>query len=309
MTSPSPALQEGYLRAELLAIWKPLLNASTLGVDDDFFEKGGDSLLATEMVQEAERRLGVAIPDSLLFEASTARRLAEALSRSSETERKLVFSVTESEGATPLLFFHGDWTNGGFYLKDFARVLGHGLPLAGVAPHGIGGEPVPASLREMAAGRLPHILQFQPHGPFRLAGHCVGGMVALETARLLLAAGHDVELVAMINPIWTAAGQPWPLVDGYVEEYPAGPFPEMTATPESWQCYAEALASYAPDPLPAPLLVLASKYDGKPWRAVSPDFTLFEQPGTHFDFVTHRADVFAAHVREHLKRVTDQIRL
>jgi oxalate---CoA ligase len=308
MISTLPALQEGYLRAELLAIWRPLLNSTTLGVDDDFFESGGDSLLATEMVLEAERRLGVSIPDSLLFEASTARRLAEVLSRPSDVEQKLVYPVTQTQGGMPLLFFHGDWTNGGFYLRDFTRALGPELPVVAVAPHGVRGEQIPTSLQEMAAGRLPQILEFQPRGPFRLAGHCVGGMVALETARLLVGAGHDVQFVAMISPIWTGDGQPWPLLDGYVETYPAGPFPEMTATKESWERYGEALAHYLPESLPVPLLVFASKYPGQPWHAVSPDFTLFEKPGTHFDFVMHRAEFFGAHLRAHLARSTGQMR-
>jgi thioesterase domain-containing protein/acyl carrier protein len=304
-----PPLEEGYLRAELLAIWKPLLNSNALGVDDDFFEKGGDSLLATEMVVEAERRLGISIPDSLLFEASTVRRLAEIFSRSPEVEHRLVFPVSETAGETPLLFFHGDWTNGGFYLKEFARSLGPQLPLAAVAPHGIRGERVPLSLQEMAADRLPQILEFQPRGPFCLGGHCVGGMVALETSRLLVEGGHEVAAVAMIDPLWTSAGQPWPIIERATEgpdiqTNPVPVLPEITATPESWQRYGEALAAYVPEPVSAPVLVFCSTFDGKPWQGVSSDFTLFELPGGHYDLVTFRAEDFAARLREHLKRFT-----
>ena len=51
----------------------------------------------------------------------------------------------------------------------------------------------------MAADRLPLILEAQPEGPYRLCGYCVGGMVAFEAARLLLAAGKEVEMVFMID--------------------------------------------------------------------------------------------------------------
>jgi thioesterase domain-containing protein len=52
----------------------------------------------------------------------------------------------------------------------------------------------------MAADRLPSILSAQPEGPYRLGGYCAGGLVAFEVARLLVASGRKVELVAMIDP-------------------------------------------------------------------------------------------------------------
>lgn len=307
-TMPAP-LQEGYVRAELLNMWKRLMNSSTLSVDDDFFEKGGDSLLATEVALEVERRFGVAIPESLLFEASTVRRLAEVVSGSYGVAPRLVFPVSEMTTEAPLLFFHGDWTNGGFYLKDFARSLSPQVPVVGVAPHGIRGERVPDSLQDMAADRLAHILEFQPRGPFLLGGHCVGGLVALETARLLVARGHEVEAIVLIDTVWTGAGQPWPMLQRPAGEAEMpdnlGPaLPEMTATPESWQRYGEALAGYVPEPVAVPILVIASTFDGRPWHRVSPAFTLSEHPGGHYDLVTFRAEIVADLLQKHLKRFT-----
>ena len=52
----------------------------------------------------------------------------------------------------------------------------------------------------MAAERLPLIMEAQPEGPYRLCGYCLGGIVAFEVARLLLAAGKEVEMVFMIDP-------------------------------------------------------------------------------------------------------------
>jgi surfactin synthase thioesterase subunit/acyl carrier protein len=311
MTSKASVMPEDRLRAELLEIWKALLESNDLTIDDDFFEKGGDSLLATEMVLQTERRVGISIPDSLLFEASTIRRLADIFSRSPEVQRKAVYQVSGTMGQCPLFFFHGDWTNGGFYLKDFARSLGPEQPLVAVAPHGMKGESIPRSLEDMAAQRMSQILDFQPQGPFRLGGHCVGGMVALETARLLVASGHDVQVVAMIDPIWTGAGQPWPTFEklrhlvGVNETSTQDVFDVshlLPSTPESRQQYKQALESYAPMPLPVPILVLSSTFDGRPWHQISPDFTLFELPGGHFDLVTVRSSVFAAHLRNQLKR-------
>jgi thioesterase domain-containing protein len=40
----------------------------------------------------------------------------------------------------------------------------------------------------------------QPEGPYRLCGYCASGLVAFEVARMLIAAGKEVEMVGMIDP-------------------------------------------------------------------------------------------------------------
>ena len=73
-------------------------------------------------------------------------------------------------------------------------------PLLIVAPHGDGNEPIPPTIEAMAADRLPLILDAQPEGPYRLCGSCLAGIVAFEVARLLVAAGKNVEMVVMLDP-------------------------------------------------------------------------------------------------------------
>ena len=51
----------------------------------------------------------------------------------------------------------------------------------------------------MAADRLPLVMSAQPKGPYRLGGKCLGGIVAYELARLLVASGEKVEMVVMID--------------------------------------------------------------------------------------------------------------
>jgi acyl-CoA synthetase (AMP-forming)/AMP-acid ligase II len=69
------------LHAELLQLWKKFLKTENVSIDDDFFEKGGDSILALELHLELQRIVGGDLPESLLFEASTVRGLAERLVR------------------------------------------------------------------------------------------------------------------------------------------------------------------------------------------------------------------------------------
>ncbi|MDC6673883.1 thioesterase domain-containing protein, partial [Leclercia adecarboxylata] len=72
----------------------------------------------------------------------------------------------------------------------------------------MGDEAIPASVQQMARERLPLILERQPKGPYRICGYCNGALVAFEAARLLIEAGHSVEIVALIDPP-TANARPW----------------------------------------------------------------------------------------------------
>ena len=282
MTVEHQIVQEPHLHSELLQIWSKLLSSPTLSIDDDFFESGGDLLLATEMLLEIERRFGKSVPHSLLFEASTINRLATLLSNSSELQPKAVVQSTDFGKQTSLLFFHGDWRDGGFFVKKLSRALGTEQPITLISPHGLDWERIPSKIKEMAADRLPRILAVQPRGPYRLAGHCVGGMVALETARLLVEGGHQVEVVAMIDSPWPAA------------------VPDKNYDNRERQ-YFKALRSYSPAPLSVPLVVFSSEWDGVPWRTISSDFTLFQLRGGHHDWVMDRSDLFAALLKARLE--------
>jgi oxalate---CoA ligase len=294
------------LRSEILRICSRLLESTDLTVDDDFFDKGGDSLLATELMLELRQLTGKALPDSLLFESSTVRSLAQRLSEKESPQPKMAVRVgAVSDDAMPVLFFHGDWTRGGFYVEHLARKLGSGISLIAVAPHGPGGEPIPPTIEAMAADRLAAVLEAQPAGPYRLAGHCLGGIVAFETARLLKNLNHQVETVIMIDsPV---------LVDGEVQVAPKGEWRDLDPTSEDipvrpltpefdWglEPYSERLAVYSPTPLSVRLLVIAGELDGRGWARQSDDATLQETHTGHFDLVTIRIDELAGRMRSWL---------
>ena len=310
MTAEIPVEGLVRLHSEILGVFSRLLETSDLAIDDDFFDKGGDSLLATELMLELRKLTGKALPDSLLFESSTVRALAQRLSEKETPKARAAVRVgAASDGAKPLLFFHGDWSWGGFYVEHLARKLGPGISLIAVAAHGAGGEPIPPSIEAMAADRLPAILEEQPTGPYRLAGHCVGGIVALETARLLMKLNHRVETVVMIDSPVTVGGDavknPLFVAGGAEARDPVATpddIPVRPATPfgPAFERYTERLVDYAPAPLPVRLLVLASEYDGRDWVRLSADAELIDLPGDHFDLVTRRAGELASTIRSWL---------
>jgi oxalate---CoA ligase len=183
----------------LRELWERLLNSGPLAIDDDFFEKGGDSLLAVEMLCEVERLTGQVVPSSILFEATTIRQLAQQLSQGENLQPKSLIHMSANGSQAPLIFFHGDINGPGYYVTRLARLMGPDQPLIVIAPHGSGSERIPRSIEAMAADRLPLIINAQPQGPYRLAGYCIGGLVAFEAARMLVSAGKKVEMVIIID--------------------------------------------------------------------------------------------------------------
>jgi acyl carrier protein len=75
-----PALLDDSWHAPLLQLWRKFLKIENVSIDDDLFEKGGDSLMAIDLWLELQRLTGQQLPDSILFEASTVRALARRLS-------------------------------------------------------------------------------------------------------------------------------------------------------------------------------------------------------------------------------------
>jgi acyl-CoA synthetase (AMP-forming)/AMP-acid ligase II/acyl carrier protein len=187
------------LTNQLTEIWKRLLKVENVSLDDDFIEKGGDSLLAVEMLAELEWLTGKTIPDSLLFEARTIRQLARDLSKLGDLQPKPVNEVNSSGTKTPLIVFHGGYNSAGYWSVKLANLLGPDQPVLIVHPHGLDGGHIPSSIEAMAADRLREILDAQPEGPYRLCGSCVGGIVAFEVARQLIAAGKKVDMVVMLD--------------------------------------------------------------------------------------------------------------
>jgi acyl carrier protein len=79
--SEDPASSDDLWYAQLLQLWRKFLKTEDVSIDDDFFEKGGDSILAIDLQLELQRLTGQVLPESLVFEASTVRALAKRLSR------------------------------------------------------------------------------------------------------------------------------------------------------------------------------------------------------------------------------------
>jgi thioesterase domain-containing protein len=192
-------------------IWADVLGVDKVGVFDDFFALGGQSLLATQMVSRIKRALKVDLSLRTLFEAPTISALMLKMEHAdsaistlppSPVSRLLpsnLVPIRPHGDLTPLFLIH---PIGGEvqYAVELARYLDGNQPVYALAASGIAvGEMPHTSIREMAAAYLKAIRQVQVSGPYMIAGWSLGGMIAYEIAHQLLTAGEAVRFVGMVD--------------------------------------------------------------------------------------------------------------
>jgi acyl-coenzyme A synthetase/AMP-(fatty) acid ligase/thioesterase domain-containing protein/acyl carrier protein len=183
------------LERSLLAIWSEVLGTKAIGVDDDFYELGGDSMRASRVFVELERRCGIDRPVSLLAEATTIASLALALSDDAAWTALLAI---QTAGTRPPLFVVHDGVGSVLYARGLVAALGEDQPIYAIRCEGLNGQPLTArSLEELAARYVADVQALYPHGPYVLYGVSLGGVIATEIARQLIEAGAEVPLVVL----------------------------------------------------------------------------------------------------------------
>jgi tyrocidine synthetase III len=88
--------------AVLVEIWQTLLQQTPVGIDDDFWQRGGHSLKAMRMMAMIYARLKIDLTIRDILEARTIRNLAEFISRQSQQEQDIIPNVNADDGLYPL---------------------------------------------------------------------------------------------------------------------------------------------------------------------------------------------------------------
>ncbi len=171
----------------LAGLWQKILGVAKIGVHNDFFEAGGDSLQATTLLRMIEKQTGLSFPLSMLYRHSTIAAQAELVeNRTEHSLNRLMPSAQQ----TPIF-----WILCQFNPQDIPLV-----PLETYFERMPAHERLFVTIEEMAADYVQQIRQCMRSGPYYLAGYSIGGLIAIEAARQLRAAGEEVPLLFLIDP-------------------------------------------------------------------------------------------------------------
>ena len=203
------------LEREIGVVVAELLGLEQVCVDQEFFELGGHSLMAAQLVARIRDRYAVDIALISIFQAGTVAGLAAAVEHLVKTGEDPFAAVgapldvlAQRSGTRPVLFFIVSDESGLTALHHFIRALGEDQPVVGLVP--------PRRNRRferdvdvtgLAERQVAAIRQRQPHGPYCLCGHSLGGLLAYEAAGQLRDQGEQVAWVGLIDTMVPAASR------------------------------------------------------------------------------------------------------
>ena len=310
----------------LLAIWQDLLQHGDFGVDDNFFDLGGHSMLAARMINRVQTEFRSPFSLGMLFEQPTVSGMA----------RQLAIPHTGPDMPAAVLR-HGQQQTGLFLLagaqmyQELARQLTIDIPVYGLfsqAEIDLLELPVdqplpPFSIEALAGAYVDLIRAQQPHGPYYLGGFSIGGVLAYEVAQRLIAAGEEIGLLVMLD--CAMPGRGWMrLKAGIVRRarmikrdgwgHFTHLYRQMRALKASSaqpggrrnQVYAQAILEYQAHPSTMPVAFFQAAGDASTepaygWRALAPNMTIEFVPGKHADILeTPNVSELAQHLSRQL---------
>jgi amino acid adenylation domain-containing protein len=184
--------------ARLLTIWKQVLQLDRIGITDNFFDLGGHSLLGMRLLTEIDNAFGQRLPIATVFRAPTIAQMAAIMNQRIPMPRSSLITL-QPQGYGPPLFVVPTAEGNALHYGDFVRVLGSDQPVYMLQPVGFEGERPLDRVQTIAEHFVREIRKVQPRGPYRLAGFCVGGIIAFEMAQQLVASGEEPPLLMLIE--------------------------------------------------------------------------------------------------------------
>ena len=190
----SPIAPRDSLEYRLLKIWEEVLSISPIGMDDDFFDLGGDSLQSIMLLASIEATLNRKLSLSELYEAPTIARLAVRLRAPDSPQAPLVLAIQPS-GSSPPFFCMGAFA----MFRPLTHQLGFDQPFLSVILPLARELPLPYRLEDIAAKCVKTIRATQTGGPYFVGGWCDSGVLAYEIAQQLRRQGQHVALLVLFD--------------------------------------------------------------------------------------------------------------
>jgi acyl carrier protein len=191
---------QGKLEAVVVQIFADVFGIDQVGANDDFFDIGGDSIVAETISMELLQRTGHEFPMSALLDYSSPRMIAAALQKSEPGNGAVKApAIAETDTRPPIFVVHG---RRGYTMPapQFMQALAPGQKLRIFELPGIRGGQSHDRIEDIAEAYIGQINAEYPQGPVLLASFCAGGLIALEMAARLAAKGRPVKHLILVDP-------------------------------------------------------------------------------------------------------------
>jgi nonribosomal peptide synthetase DhbF len=199
---PGPK-QENFTMAEkdtqkiLAKVWQDILNVDHVGIDDNFFDLGGSSMVAIRTTNRINAMTGAGLTVASLYQLPTIRQLAEKIELHTAKDVSPVFLLREGIGMP--IFIFPPWSSYPAIFNDFIENFKNNNPLYGII-YKEDSEHFPFnSLQEYVAYIIPYMKQLYPKGPYGLMGYSMGARTILEVAVQLQQTKDEIGLLAAIS--------------------------------------------------------------------------------------------------------------
>ncbi|MGW8063943.1 type I polyketide synthase [Streptomyces ziwulingensis] len=192
---------------EVTRLWEETLGIGGIGVHDNFFDLGGDSMRAVLLAGRLRQAGVLDVPAAALLAAPTvagvltaAEEQPDARTPGAATTALAPLLPLRAEGTARPLFCVHPGAGVSWRYTGLLPHLGGDQPVHGIQAAGLDGTVPPApDAAAMVGHYLDLVRRVQPHGPYRLLGWSYGGFVAHAMACALQRDGERVELLAMLD--------------------------------------------------------------------------------------------------------------
>ena len=185
------------VQLQLVRIWQSVLAVGGIGITDNFFDLGGNSMAALYLLTHINKAFSKKLPLAVLYQAQTVEELAHVLDNDNPSVSWSSLTPLQANGSRPPFF----WLHGELSDATLPRHLGPDQPVYGLLNQSADGKPARyRTVESIAAHYLSEIRTIQPKGPYFMGGFCFGGLVAIEIAQQLRAVGDEMAFLVVMDP-------------------------------------------------------------------------------------------------------------